>query len=142
MALAGVPLNCTVAVGVNPMPLMSTTVPTGPPVGEYPVIDSVGVNVCVLVAVPAAVVTEITEAVAPLGTVVLICVADRRVKLAARLPNLTLLAPLRYVPVIVTRLPVIPDVGVNELIVGATNGVTVALPLSRTSPATAVSVVA
>ena len=35
------------------------------------------------------------------------------------MPNLTLLAPLKKVPVIVTELPVIPEAGVNEPILGA-----------------------
>ena len=41
------------------------------------------------------------------------------------MPNLTLLAPLKNVPSIVTELPVIPAVGVTELIVGGLWGVTV-----------------
>lgn len=38
---------------------------------------------------------------------------------------MTLLAPLKCVPVIVTELPVMPDAGVNEVTAGATFGVTV-----------------
>src|SRR5436305_3574862 len=46
------------------------------------------------------------------------CVEDTSVNEAARLPNFTLLAPPRYVPVIVTELPVIPQVGVIDPIDG------------------------
>jgi hypothetical protein len=94
-ALAGVPLNFTVEVLVNPTPVIVTTVPDGPLAGEMPVIDSVGVKLVELVPVPAAVVTLIAPTVAPLGTVALICVADKTLNTAARLPNFTALAPLK-----------------------------------------------
>jgi hypothetical protein len=42
----------------------------------------------------------------------------------ASVPNLTLLAPLKFDPEIVTEAPVIPELGVNELIAGATCAVT------------------
>ena len=49
----------------------------------------------------------------------MICVADCTLNDAAgRFPNFTALAPLKLVPEIVTELPVIPDVGENELTVG------------------------
>ena len=88
-------------------------------------IDSVGVKFAALVPVPAAVVTETLPATAPPGTDALICVADTTLNDAPTPPNVTLLAPLKFVPVIVTAVPVIADVGVNELTVGATCGVTV-----------------
>lgn len=47
------------------------------------------------------------------------------VNAAVKVLNFTALAPLKYVPVIVTELPVIPESGENELTVGATYGVTV-----------------
>jgi hypothetical protein len=111
-------LNFTLAPLVKPTPVIVTTVPYGPLVGALAVIDSVGVKFAALVAVPPAVVTEIFPATAPLGTVALICVADCTLNNADRLPNLTELAPLKLVPVIVTELPVIPDAGENELTVG------------------------
>jgi hypothetical protein len=124
-ALAATPLNFTVELLVKPTPVSVTTVPAGPLVGAMAVIDSVGVKFAALVALPAAVVTEILPATAALGTVAVICVADSTLYDAARPANFTLLAPLKFVPVIVTLLPVIAEVGVNELTVGATCGVTV-----------------
>jgi len=124
-ALAATPLNFTLEALVKPTPEIVTTVPYGPLVGAMLVIDSVGVNEDALMPVPAAVVTAIFPADAPSGTVALICVADCTLYDATRFPNFTALAPLKYVPVIVTELPVIPDAGVNELTVGATCGVTV-----------------
>jgi hypothetical protein len=119
------PLNFTLELLVNPTPRIVTTVPAGPLAGVRLVIDSVGVKFAELVPVPAAVVTETLPATAPLGTDALICVADSTLNDALTPPNVTLLAPLKFVPVIVTLLPVMPVVGVNELTVGATCGVTV-----------------
>jgi hypothetical protein len=73
---AVVPLNCTVDPGVNPIPWMSTTVPGGPLAGEKLVIDKVGVKLVELVAVPAAVVSEIGPVTAPLGTLTPSCVGE------------------------------------------------------------------
>jgi hypothetical protein len=102
-----------------------TPVPYGPDAGLRAVIDSVGVKLAELVPVPAAVVIEIVPVAAPFGTAAVICVADTTANWAALVPNFTAVAPLKFVPVIVTVLPVIADVGENELTVGATCGVTV-----------------
>ena len=59
---AAVSSNFTVEFGVNPIPRIVTTVPNGPLAGLRLVIDSVGVKVAVLVALPAAEVTEILRA--------------------------------------------------------------------------------
>ena len=59
------------------------------------------------------------------GLVAVTCVELRTVKLvAAVVPNLTAVAPLRFVPVIVTALPpaVVPEVGETEPTVGAGGG--------------------
>jgi hypothetical protein len=124
--VAATPLNLTVEPVLNPIPLIVTLVPYGPLVGEKLVTDSVGVNDDALVTVPAAVVTEILDATAsPFGTVAVICDAEDTVNDAANDPNFTLLAPLKFDPVIVTELPVIPLAGEKPVIVGATCGVTV-----------------
>src|SRR5690242_17849571 len=63
----------------------------------------------VLVPVPLAVVTAILPVTAPAGTVTVICVAEFTVKLlAARPPKVTLVAPVKLVPVIVTVVPTVP----------------------------------
>jgi hypothetical protein len=117
---AGVPLKVTVDVLVKPTPLIVTAVPAGPVAGAIWVIDSSGVKPVALVPVPAAVVTDSAPGGAPFGTVAVTLVGEATAKLAACVPKRTMLAPLKLVPVIVTEAPVMSDVGVNELIVGAT----------------------
>jgi hypothetical protein len=76
--VADVPLNFTAVAPVRFVPVIVTTVPTGPPVGEKPVIVGavVTVKVPVLVPVPAGVVTLMVPVVAPVGTVAVIWVAE------------------------------------------------------------------
>jgi hypothetical protein len=79
-----------------------------------------------LVPVPAAVVTEIGPVTAPVGTVAVISVAETTWCVEAPTPpNLTEVAPLKLVPVIVTDVPTGPEVGVKLVITGETCGVTV-----------------
>ena len=120
-------MNFTLEPELNPAPVIVTLVPYGPLVGLRLVTDSVGVKLLALVAVPAAVVTEIVPAVAPFGTVAVICVPPEfTVYDGDASPwNFTLLAPLKYDPEIITELPVIPLVGEKPEIVGAMSGVTV-----------------
>jgi hypothetical protein len=113
------PLNFTVELLLKPTPLIVTTVPVGPVAGLKPVIDSVTVKFEALVPVPAGVVTEIFAVTAPFGTIALIWVPDTNVtEPAGFVPNLTVAPATKPVPVIVTVLPVIPEVGVNEVTVG------------------------
>ena len=70
------------------------------------------------VPVPDAVVTE-TVPEAPAPTVALMLVALTTVNVVAAVPpKLTAVAPVKFVPVILTTCPVLPDVGVNDVIVG------------------------
>jgi hypothetical protein len=116
---AAVPLNFTVELLLNPTPVIVTTVPVGPLLGLKPVTDRVTVKFEALVPVPAGVVTEILAVTAPFGTTALIWVPDTNVTEAeATVPNLTVAPVTKFVPLIVTVLPVIPEVGVNELTVG------------------------
>lgn len=79
-----------------------------------------------LVAVPAGVVTVMGPVAAPLGTVARIDVSEATENVAAVTPlNVTLLAPVKCVPVIDTLVPTGPLVGVNDEIVGAAGGVVV-----------------
>jgi hypothetical protein len=116
---AATPLNLTVAVEVNPTPLIVTTVPTGPLGGLKPVIDSVGMNCPELVPVPSLSLTEMADWTAPLGTVALSWVPEMSLADEASEPNFTFTPVTNPVPVIVTELPVMPEVGVNEVTVGA-----------------------
>src|SRR5213595_831347 len=118
--LAEVPLNFTAVAPVKPEPLRVTLVPTGPLVGvkELMLGATVTVKLVELVAVPPGVVTLIAPVVAPLGTAVVICVSVATVKVAAVPLNVTLLAPVKPEPLIVTLVPTGPLVGAKELITG------------------------
>ena len=116
---AAVPPNETAVVPVKFVPLMMTTVPLAPLVGEKDVIVGGGIKVKpVIIAVPPGVVTLILPE-APVPTVAVIVVAFTTVNVvAATPPNMTAVAPVKFVPVIVITVPLDPLVGVNELIVG------------------------
>src|SRR2546428_13849850 len=128
MAVAGVtvklaftPLNVTAVAPVKFVPLIVTLVPTGPLVGVKLVIVgalATTVNVLALVAVPSGVVTLSGPVVAPAGTVAWIAVAEVTVKLALTPLNVTAVAPVKFVPLIVTLVPTGPLVGVKPVIVG------------------------
>jgi hypothetical protein len=72
--------------------------------------------------VPPAVVTVTSTVPAPAGDAAVIDVAELTVKLVALLaPNFTVVAPVKFVPVIVTDVPPAsaPDVGETDVTVGA-----------------------
>src|SRR6185295_9770692 len=71
-----------------------------------------------LVAVPPGVVTVILPVVAPEGTVAVTDVAVLVENVAVTPLNFTAVTPVRFVPAIVTLVPTLPLVGVNEVIVG------------------------
>jgi hypothetical protein len=70
------------------------------------------VNELELVAVPLEVVTLICPVVAPEGTLVVIDEAETTVKLALTPLNFTAVAPVKFVPLMVTLVPMGPLVGV------------------------------
>ena len=73
-------------------------------------------------AVPPAVVT-LTFPEAPDPTTAVIVVADTTLKAAARVPpKLTVVAPVKLLPVIVTTESVDPVAGVNEVMAGTGGG--------------------
>jgi hypothetical protein len=85
------------------------------------------VTTCVAVTVKSValtteatgVVTVILPVVAPAGTVAVTVVAVLGVNTAVVPLNLTEVTPLRFVPVMVTLVPVFPLAGANDVIVGA-----------------------
>src|SRR4029453_6849555 len=85
------------------------------------------VNDVVLVAVPPGVVTAIGPVVGPEGTVAVICVLEFTANVADVPLNLTADAPVKPVPKIVTDVPTVPLVGLNDASVGNGDGVTVKL---------------
>jgi hypothetical protein len=121
-------LKLTAVAPVKPVPVIFTTVPTGPKVGVKDVMvaqAAATVKSAVLVAaVPTPVSTLTFPVVALLGTIAVIWVA-----LSARVEGATVVlkvtapalfeASRRFVPVMVTDVPAGPHVGVNEVMVGA-----------------------
>src|SRR5438132_5993721 len=78
----------------------------------------VTVNEVALVAVPPGVVTPRGPVVAAAGSVAWIAVAEVTVKLALTPLKVTAVAPVKFVPLIVTPAPEEPLVGVKLVIVG------------------------
>ncbi len=77
------------------------------------------VKVPELTADPPGVVTVILPVVAPAGTVAVTVVVFTTWDVVALVPlNRTEVDPMMFVPVIVTLVPMPPDVGENEVIVG------------------------
>lgn len=82
----------------------------------------VTVNDAGLVPVPEGVVTEIGPVVAAGGTVAVIWLSELTVKAAAAPLNVTEVAPVNAVPLIVTEDPGQPELGVNEETAGGGGG--------------------
>ncbi len=98
-------------------------------------------NVPELVAVPPDVVTAIVPVTAPVGTVAVTLVDETTLNVVAVVPsNLTAVAPVKFVPVIVTDVPTGPEVGENDVIVGAA-AVTVNVPELVADPPGVVTVI-
>ena len=79
---------------------------------------TVTVKLLPLVAVPPGVVTLIGPVVAPLGTLVVIWVSVTPLKVAAVPLKVTAVAPLKWLPLMVTVVPTGPLLGLKELMVG------------------------
>lgn len=129
-------------VPIKFVPVILTDVPTGPKVGANEMIVGAAttVKLAALVAVLMVFVTLILPVVAPVGTVAVIDMFELTVnEVAVVVLNLTAVVPQRFVPVIVTLVPVGPAVGVNEVMVGAaavTTVKSVALGVSAEPPGT------
>src|ERR1700722_3609730 len=94
------------------------------------------VNSETLVEVPPAVFTLIFPVVAPAGASATIFVAALEITLAFSPLNVTFVASARFVPVIVTSVPGVPDDGLKLLMVGsgveAADAATAGTPQSET----------
>ena len=132
--LAFVPLNATEVAPARLVPLIVTDVPALPEAGvnELIVGAPITVKLAALVAIPPGVVTDTLPDVAPAGTVATICLADLTVKDAPVPLNRTAVAPVRFVPVIVTDVPTPPEAGVNDETVGAWKTVKLAVLVAVT----------
>lgn len=121
---ASTPLNCTSETPVKPAPVIVTRVPTGPVSGVSAVIaGTMTLKLEALFPVPPGFVTEIRLLVAPAGTAVVICVSESIEKVVTGVePKLTLVAPVKFDPVMVTVAPTSPDVGENDVTAGTGGG--------------------
>ena len=119
---ADVPLNRTPLTPVKWFPLIVTVAPIAPLDGENPLMVGalleLTVKFAALVVVPDVVVSWIFPVVAPEGTVVVTCASDWKLNVAEVPLNLTLLTPVKPVPVMVTEVPGGPVDGENPLITG------------------------
>lgn len=78
------------------------------------------VKLAALVAVPSSVVTVMGPVAEPAGTVVVTVPELLTVNVAALPPNETAVAPVKFVPVIVTPVPTAPITGAKEMMAGVT----------------------
>jgi len=132
--VAAIPPNVTPVAPVKFVPVTVTEVPAGPLAGvKLEIVGSAAAGVIVkaelLVAVPAGVITEIFPDV-PVPTTAVIVVADTTANnVAAVPPNVTPVAPVKFVPVTVTAVPAGPLAGVKLEIVGGRAAVTENIPV-------------
>jgi hypothetical protein len=122
-------LNFTSVAPVKPVPLIVTTVPASPNVGENDVIVGGAPAVTVKLSgleesVPSGVVTTIGPVVAVEGTVVEILSDELTVKFAKTPLNVTEVAPSKFTPLIETDVPTGPLVGEKDVIDGSSFAVT------------------
>ena len=106
------------------MPVTVTSVPIGAELGDKPVIPGVTVKLCELLATPFTVTTTPTTAgVKLLGTVTTTLVADQLVAVATVPFKVTVLVPWavpKSVPVMVSEVPIGPEVGERLVMLGMT----------------------
>lgn len=115
--VAVTPLTLTEVAAPALIPVTVTVVPTGPLVGVNEVTVGRAVPDSVyevtLVVVPPGVVTDTLLAVTPVGTPTMMLVAEMTVNLLANtVPNFTVVAPVKFLPVMVTVEPAATAVGV------------------------------
>jgi hypothetical protein len=115
------PVKVTSVAPVRFVPVITTLVPLGPVVGVKEVMVGAGIKVKldVLVAVPPGVLISMAPVSAPVGTTTVadVAVIDEGTAVAPPV-NVTNVAPVRFVPLITTFVPLGPVVGVKDLIVG------------------------
>jgi len=122
--VAAIAPKVTAVAPVRFVPVIVTIVPpaAGPDVGEIEVTDGVCTYVNwsadVIALVPPMVVTVTSTAPVPAGATAVICVAELTANdVAGVAPNETAVAPVKFVPVIVTIVPPAagPDVGESDV---------------------------
>ena len=123
--VAATPPTVTLVAPVKLVPVIVIAVPPAvdPNNGDKEVIVGTYVNAFVAVAVPPGVVTATLFApTVPAGVTAVMLVNETTTTLvAATPPTVTLVAPVRFVPVIVIAVPVEPVTGETEELVGGAN---------------------
>jgi len=104
---------------VNALPLIVTVVPALPEVGLNEVTAGITLKLTELVVLPSGVVTVMGPVRAPGGTVAVIFVSDVTVNAAARSLNVTEVAPVNALPLIVTGDPAVAEGGETPEMAGA-----------------------
>ena len=99
------------------LPISFILIVNTPPLNENVPPGRVDINPA-RVAVPPGVVTPTLPDVPPPTTAVMLVVLTTENEVAAVPPKLTIVAPVKLVPVMVTVVPVHADAGVNEVMVG------------------------
>src|SRR5436309_4272111 len=106
------------AVGTLPVDQFEAVFQLPPlPLIQWAVVRTV--NVDALLPVPPPATTEIAPVVVDAGTVAVICVLVLPVNVAEVPLNLTALTAVKFVPVMTTLVPALPEPGVKPVIVGA-----------------------
>jgi len=124
--VAAVPPKLTAVAPVKLVPVIVTVAPIAALVGVKLVIVGAGTNVKpTRVAVPPGVVTLTLPEVPDATTAVMLAAETTLNDVAAVPPKLTAVAPVKFVPVIVTVAPTAPEVGVKLVIVGTGTNKTV-----------------
>ncbi len=137
VAVAVVPLNLTVLVpwvDPKPLPLIVMEAPIAPEFGDKVVMLTMVKFTPLLATLPT--VTTTLPVVAPLGTVAFMLVALHEVTLAVVPLNLTVLVPWlepNPLPVIITDVPTVPEVGDNDVIEGAAKAANEKRSVNRTN---------
>src|SRR5437667_4937626 len=134
-AAGGSSLILTLVAPEKPVPLIVTTVPIGPVVGEKDLITGFTTKLAELAAVPKVLVTAIGPLVAAGGTTTVICVSEFTVKAPGAPLKATLTVPVKLVPVTVMAAPTHVPVGEKELTVGGAVASTVKGTLLKAVPA-------
>ena len=114
-----VPPKLTAVAPLKLVPVMVTVAPVSAADGLNEVIVGAAMVKPPRLAVPPGVVTDIVPDVPAATTAVMLVALATLNDAAAVPPKLTVLAPVKLVPVIVTVVPVPADVGVKDVIVGA-----------------------
>lgn len=106
------PPNVTLVAPVRLLPVIVTTVPTLPLVGENFETTGVTRNTALLTSIPVGTITRtVPVVVAPIGTVIVICDGDMTVKIADAPLMVTLVASIRSVPKMLIAAPTLPNAG-------------------------------